>query len=194
MVKSGDVLEHPVTREKIVFRKTARDTNGALFQADVYFQPGAFVAAEHIHPLQEERFEVISGTLRGRVAGKELSGNPGEKFVVPAGTPHAWWNSGDDELHFVAEVRPALRTDTFFETFFGLAQDGKVSPKTGLPNLLQLAVMMHAYRNEIILARPPRLMQALLFGLLASIGRLLGYKAEYPYPHPRQAQAQPQTT
>lgn len=194
MVKPGDVLEHPVTREKVVFRKTARDTDGALFKADAYFQPGAFVAAEHIHPLQEERFEVISGTLRGRVAGKELSGNPGEKFVVPAGTPHTWWNSGDDELHFVVEVRPALRTDSFFETFFGLAQDGKVSPKTGLPNLLRLAMMMHAYRNEIILARPPRLVQALLFGLLASIGRLLGYKAEYPYPHPRQAQAQPQTT
>lgn len=192
MVKSGDVLEHPVTREKIVFRKTARDTNGALFQADAYFQPGAFVAAEHIHPLQEERFEVVSGTLRGRVAGEELAGNPGDKFVVPAGTPHVWWNSGDDELHFVAEVRPALRTDAFFETFFGLAQDGKVSTKTGLPNLLQLAVMMHEYRNEIILARPPRPVQALLFGLLAYIGRLLGYEAEHPYPHARQAQVPPQ--
>ncbi|HET7479620.1 MAG TPA: hypothetical protein VFJ72_08920, partial [Rubrobacteraceae bacterium] len=71
--------------------------------------------------------------------------------------------------------------------------DGKVSPKTGLPNLLRLGVMMHAYRNEIILARPPRLVQTLLFGSLASIGRLLGYKAEYPYPHPRQAEAKPQT-
>ncbi len=68
MVKSGDVLEHPVTREKVVFRKTAADTGGELCLADVYFQPGAFVAAEHIHPLQEERFEVIAGTLRGRVA------------------------------------------------------------------------------------------------------------------------------
>lgn len=193
MVESGDVLEHPVTRERIVFRKTGRDTNGALFRADAYFQSGAFVAAEHIHPLQEERFEVISGTLRGRVAGKELSGNPGDKFVVPAGTPHTWWNSGDDELHFVAEVRPALRTDAFFETFFGLAQDGKVSRKTGLPNPLRLAMMMHAFRKEIILARPPRRVQAVLFGLLASIGRLLGYEAEYPYPNPRQAQARLQT-
>ena len=45
MIKSGDVLEHPVTREKIVFRKTARDTGGELLQADMYLQPGAFVAA-----------------------------------------------------------------------------------------------------------------------------------------------------
>jgi hypothetical protein len=50
-----------------------------------------------------------------------------------------------------------------------------------LPNLLQLAVLLRAYRNELILARPPPLVQTVLFGLLASIGRLLGYKAEYSY-------------
>jgi len=194
MARSGDVLEHPITREKIVVRKTSHDTNGELYQGDVYFQPKGFVAAEHIHPLQEEQFEVVSGELRGRVAGKESMLGPGEKLVVPAGTPHVWWNSGDDELHVLVEVRPALRTENFFETFFGLAQDGKVSPKTGLPNLLQMALMMRAFRNEIILARPPRPVQTLLFGLFAILGRLLGYKAEHPYPHSRQAKAQPQVT
>jgi quercetin dioxygenase-like cupin family protein len=190
MVASGDVLEHPVTREKIVFRKTARDTGGELMQMEAYFQPGAFVAAEHIHPLQEERFEVISGTLRGRVAGKELSSGPGQIIVVPKGTPHVWWNSGDDELRVLVEVRPALRIENFFETFFGLAQDGKVDRKTGLPNPFQLALMMRTYRNELVLARPPQLVQTLLFGMLAPFGRLLGYKGEYPYPQSRQARTQ----
>ena len=192
MAKSGDVLEHPVTREKIVVRKAARDTNGELFEVDIYLQPGGFVAAEHIHPLQDEHFEVISGTLRGRVGGKEFAASPGEKFVAHAGTPHVWWNSGDDELHVLAEVRPALRFENFFETFFGLAQEGKVNPKTGLPNLLQMAVMMRAFRNELVLARPPRIAQTLLFGLLAPIGRLLGYKEEHPYPHRRQVQPKPE--
>ena len=190
MGKAGDVLEHPVTGEKIVFRKTARDTSGALLQADLYLQPGAFVAAEHIHPQQEERFQVIAGTLRGRVAGKELASGPGEIVVVPKGTPHVWWNSGDNELHVLVEVRPALRLETFFETFFGLAQDGKVNPKTGLPNPFQLALVMRTYRNELVLARPPQLVQTLLFGALAPIGRLLGYKDEYPYPSSAPAKAQ----
>jgi len=190
MLKSVDVLEHPITREKIVVRKTSRDTRGELFQADIYVQPGGFVAAEHIHPMQEEFFEVISGTLRGRASGKEFSGGPGEKIVVSAGTPHVWWNSGDVELHVLVDVRPALKIESFFETFFGLAQDGKVSPKTGLPNPLQMALIMRAYRNELILARPPRLVQTVLFGLLAPIGRLIGYKAEYAYPHSKQAQTQ----
>jgi quercetin dioxygenase-like cupin family protein len=194
MVTSGDVLEHPVTREKIIVRTTARDTGGELYQMDIYVQPRGFVAAEHVHPLQEERFEVISGTLRRRVAGTELTSGPGEKFVVPKGTPHVWWNSGDEELHVLVEVRPALRIESFFETFFGLAQDGKVNPKTGLPNLLQMALTLRAYQNELVLARPPRLVQTLLFGLLAPIGRMLGYKAEYPYPRSGQRQAPSQAT
>ncbi|MFN8497496.1 MAG: cupin domain-containing protein [Anaerolineae bacterium] len=190
MVKPGDVLEHPITRERIVFRKTAHDTGGELLQADFYLPPGGFVAAEHIHPQQEERFEVISGTLRGRIAGKELAGGPGETVVVSAGTPHVWWNSGDAEMHVLVEVRPALRIESFFETFFGLAQDGKVNRKTGLPNPWQLAVTLQAFRSELILAQPPRLVQALLFGLLAPIGSLLGYQAEYPYPHTGQVAPQ----
>ena len=43
--------------------KTARDTGGELFQMELTMQPGGFVAGEHIHPLQDERFEVISGSL-----------------------------------------------------------------------------------------------------------------------------------
>ena len=194
MLKSGDVLEHPVTKERIVIRKTSRDTGGELFQADIYVQAGGFVAAEHIHPKQDEFFEVISGTLRGRASGKEFTGGPGEKIVVHAGTPHIWWNSGDVELHVLAEVRPALKIETFFETFFGLAQDGKVSPKTGLPNLLQMALTLRAFRNELTLARPPQPVQTAVFGLLAPIGRLVGYKGEYAYPHAKRAQTQPQTT
>jgi quercetin dioxygenase-like cupin family protein len=192
MLNSGDIIEHPITRERIVFRKSSRDTGGAFLQADFYLQPGGFVAVEHIHPLQEERFEVVSGTLSGSFSGKEQAIGAGEIIVVPPGTPHVWWNSGDSETHVLVELRPALKTETFFETFFGLAQNGKVSPRTGLPNPLQMAVLMRAYRNELILARPPRPMQAVLFGLLAPIGRLLGYKAEHAYPHAKQAQTQPQ--
>lgn len=190
MVNSGDVLKHPVTQEKMVINKTARDTNGKLFQAELYLPPGGFVAAAHIHPRQEERFEIIAGTLRGRIAGKELTRKAGENLIVPAGMPHVWWNAGDDELHVLGEVRPALRTESFFESFFGLAQDGQVHPKTGLPNLLQMAVLLRAYRHEIILAQPPQVVQTLLFGALAPIGRVFRYKAEYPYPHLRQAKGQ----
>ena len=37
------------------------------------------------------------------------------------------------------ELRPALDTETFFETFFGLGRDGKTNAR-GIPGLLQIAV------------------------------------------------------
>ena len=123
------------------------------------------------------------------MAGKELAGVRGETVVVPPGTPHRWWNSGDEDLHVRVEVRPALTLEGWFETYFGLAQDGKVSAKTGLPNIFQLAVMMREYQDVLILACPPRPVQTLLFGSLAADGRVLGYKADYPYPYSRPAHA-----
>ncbi len=49
--------------------------------------------------------------------------------------------------------------------------------------------MMRAYQDVLILARPPRPVQTVLFGSLATMGKVLGYKADYPYPSARQAQA-----
>ncbi len=51
---------------------------------------------------------------------------------IPKGGRRVWRNGGEDELHFLVGFRPALRTEAFIKTFFGLAKDGK----TGLPNLL----------------------------------------------------------
>jgi len=36
-------------------------------------EPHGFVAAAHVHPNQEERFEIVAGTLGLRVGGEERS-------------------------------------------------------------------------------------------------------------------------
>lgn len=38
--------------------------------------------------------------------------------------------------------------ETWFETYFGLARDGRVSMKTGLPSFLQFALLLNEYRDE----------------------------------------------
>jgi quercetin dioxygenase-like cupin family protein len=187
MAKSGDVVDNPVTRERMVWRKVARDGAGDLLQADLTVGPGGFAAAEHVHPKQEERFEVLAGTLQLRLDGKEKTMRAGDVAVVPTGRPHVWWNGGDEELHVLLDLRPALRTEMFFETLFGLAKDGKTNRK-GLPNPLQLAVLAREYQDELHLARPPLGVQKVLFSPLAMLGRLLGYRGYYP-----QYSAQPLT-
>jgi len=180
MVKAGDTIESPLAGSRIVFLKTARDTNDELLQLDFFIKGGGRVPFEHVHPYQEERFEILSGTARFRVRGQESDAGAGQTVVVPAGTPHVWGNPGEEEVHAILEFRPALKLETWFETFFGLQRDGKVDPKKGRPNLLQWAVISREYEGEIYLARPSLLVQRVMYGLLAPIGKLLGYKARYP--------------
>lgn len=146
-------LIHPVTGERIVFRKRSRDTGGELFEMTLYLAPRGFIAAPHVHPNQEERFVIAGAPVTFKVAGKERLYQPGEVAVVPAGTPHVWWNAGTEEAATLVQFRPALDTETFFETFFGLAADGKVG-KNGLPNPLQMMVLARAYNREMQLPPP----------------------------------------
>jgi mannose-6-phosphate isomerase-like protein (cupin superfamily) len=179
MARSGDVLEHPVTGERVVWLKVARDTDGRLLEADLFAPPGGHPAATHVHPHQEERFRIVHGTVRLRLDGKERVLGPGETAVVPPGRAHTWANVGDDQACLRVEIAPALRTEMFFETFFGLAKDGRTNDK-GLPNLLSMAVLMREFDAEMQLARPPAVVQRALFIPLALIGRTLGYRGWYP--------------
>jgi mannose-6-phosphate isomerase-like protein (cupin superfamily) len=180
MAKAGDTIESPPTGARIRFLKTARDTNGELLQIDDVMQGGGRVAIEHVHPYIEERFEVLSGSARLSIRGQQRDVGAEETVVVPAGTPHVWGNPHEDEVHLILEFRPALRMEEWFETFFGLQKDGKVNPNSGLPNPLQWAVISREYEDELYLTSPPLLVQRVRFGLLALIGKLLGYKARYP--------------
>jgi quercetin dioxygenase-like cupin family protein len=177
MARAGASVENPVTGERIVFVQTAETTNGELLQLDVFLRPHGFVATEHIHPRQEERFTVMAGTATFSINGNRQTLASGTTITVPAGTPHLWWNGGDDQLHVRAEFRLALNTERFFETFFGLGRDGQTNAQ-GMPRFLQLAVLVPEY--DLYLAQPPLVLQKLLFGALAPIGRLCGYKAWYP--------------
>lgn len=49
---------------------------------------------------------------------------------------------------------------------WGLAEDGKTDDK-GMPSLLQMVAIGREFDDVIRFAKPPRLVQKLLFGLLA---------------------------
>lgn len=182
MARAGDELVNPVTGLRTVFRQTARETTGELLQVEWIGEPGWTTGPDHLHPRQEERFEVLAGRLGSRVGGVERVLTAGDAIVAPAGAPHAVWNaSGDERVRTLVEFWPALRTEIAFETLAALARDGKTT-EAGVPkNPLRLAVLAHHHRDEFLLARPPLPDQRAIVGVLAAIGRLLGYPTSYPY-------------
>jgi quercetin dioxygenase-like cupin family protein len=178
MIRTGQTIENPVTGERLVFRRTAADTKGELVIVETFVQPHGFVAAAHVHPSQEERFEVLRGTVGFRIGRDEIVAGPGQRITVPAGTAHRFWNAGEEEAHFVCEIRPALRFEQLIETMFGLASVGKTNRK-GMPNPLRLAVIADAHFDTVRLPFPPAFLQRVGLALGAPAGRLLGYEATY---------------
>jgi len=187
MIQIGDTIENPVTGERLVFRKTSRETGGQAVVIETFVQPNGFVAAAHVHPSQEERFEVLRGSVGFKVGRKKLVAGPGQRVTVPAGTPHKFWNAGEEEAHFVCEVRPALQFESLLETMFALAADGKTNRK-GMPNPLRLAVIANAHFDTVQLPFPPALLQRIALAMGSPLGRLVGYGSTYA-PAPAEAPA-----
>jgi len=120
----------------------------------------------------------LKGTVGFKLDGQELMGRPGDRILVPAGTSHKFWNAGEDEAHFVCEIRPALQFEELIETMFALANDGKTNRK-GMPNLLRLAVIANAHFDTVQLPFPPAWLQKAGLALGAPVGRLAGYTPSY---------------
>jgi quercetin dioxygenase-like cupin family protein len=181
MVRVGDVIENPVTGETMTFLLTGQESAGEVSRIDMRVRPGGFVAGEHLHPEQEERFQITSGEITLRTGGKERRYTAGDLITIPAGAPHVWWNSGSADLRVRLEFRPAGRFAEFITTFFALAQGGRTNQR-GIPtNPLQLALTFAEYANVIRGTRPPWAIQRMLFALLNPIGRMLGYRPDVPY-------------
>ena len=170
-------IENPATGERIEFRS---ETDAAL-RFDYFLQPGGYAMgrADHVHPRQEERIEVVSGRLGVRIDGDEWTATPGTRFALLPGTPHTVWNDASNEVHVVIELGPALDSRALFETMYGLARDGE-TVRWGLPGPLQLAVVTDEFREEFAFGAVPRPLQRALAAGLAPVGRLAGYRARYP--------------
>lgn len=179
MSRAGDVIENPVTGERVVVRLGTEETGGKLLVVDAYVRPGGAVTGEHVHPIIEETFTVLSGRVGFKLDGRESIAKSGERLHVPAGMAHDWWNAGEDEARIAVEISPGARFEEMAANLFGLARDGKTNSK-GMPNLLQAAIFAKEFEDVLYFTRPPRAVQKALFGILAPIARLLGYRGSYP--------------
>lgn len=178
-MRAGEIYENRVQGDRFVVREGGDDTGGERLVADLYIKPGGAVAAKHVHAYTTERFEVLSGTVRFHVDGREELARPGQQVEVPPGIVHDWWNVGDDEAHVLADIRPAERFELMVQNLYGLANDGRTNAR-GVPRLLPLALFVREFRREAEFVRPPRIVQRVLFTLVSPLARARGYRAINP--------------
>jgi quercetin dioxygenase-like cupin family protein len=87
--RSDQEIHNPRTGQHMRFRQTPEETDGALLRVESVNPPTGVAEPEHVHPHQESRAEVITGSLRFVVEGEERRLGPGDAITIPAGTPHS---------------------------------------------------------------------------------------------------------
>ena len=95
MAYTGQIIQNPVSGERITFLQTAADTDGELLEFELELAADGHVPGAHVHPEQEERFHVLEGTMKFRLGMRTIVAEAGESVVVPAGRVHKFANGGD---------------------------------------------------------------------------------------------------
>src|ERR687896_1194659 len=94
MIRQGDTIENPITGERVTFLTTSAETDGELVVIDAAVAPGGFVAAEHLHPYQSERFEILEGEVEFKLGKEVVTAGSGDVVMVESGTSHQFRNLG----------------------------------------------------------------------------------------------------
>ena len=121
---------------------------------------GATPPPMHVHPHQEERITVVSGSVRSRSGAADRVLSPGDTVVSPPGEPHTVGPAGNEDVEMVVELRPALAYEQFIERSFALDRAGHVNAK-GRGNPLRMATA-RPHEAEFFVPRVPIALQRAL--------------------------------
>src|SRR5262249_43058891 len=154
--------------EVLTFLGVSRGLEGERALAEGIAQPGAG-APMHVHHLQEEAVQVVSGRLGHQSPGGQAQfAEPGELVVWPAGTPHKWWNAGDSVLRTTGWCSPAGNIEFFLGSLFEATKANGSGP-----SIFDAAYLLTRYRSEYDMLEIPPFMRRFGLPLVYQIGRVL---------------------
>ncbi|HEY7593380.1 MAG TPA: cupin domain-containing protein [Actinophytocola sp.] len=159
----SDGTYHLSARQTVVVRRSGADTDGEVLEVEATWTGGGDLPPTHLHPSQDEHFEVTEGELRVLLDGTERRVAAGEVLDIPRGTAHAM-TATDKGARAVWQTRPALRTEQFFAAMDEAHQRGG--------SIADLVPVARAHRAEVRFTSPPPWLQVPLFATLAVLGKL----------------------
>jgi len=181
MAQTNKIIENPVIGDKMQFLTTAQESNGEMLKFKVWFKTGAQGPPYHMHPVQTEIFEVLSGTAQFTLDGKQQKLTTGQSITVHPNAKHKFCNAGDNELVMAVELKPALKSEFFLETFYSLAKKGMTDKKSVPNNFLHWMTILNEYYGEQFIVGPPIFLQKFMARVFGLFGKLLGYKGFVAY-------------
>jgi quercetin dioxygenase-like cupin family protein len=164
----------PTVHDPIHNASYAFEREGANLWVHCWLGPGAHLP-EHFHPMLEERWEMLEGTIQLRLNGhwRWLTVPDGPVRVAPE-VPHELRNSGGQPARARAEVLPAGQLEEFLTDSAQAAREGVFTAR-GLPtsprNAAWIAAFAQRHRHETVMTSPPPALQRVVLPLLAHFAR-----------------------
>lgn len=118
--ETAGMLNDPLTGQHLQFMRTGKQTGGQLLEVEVLLDPGARVP-RHLHLRQDERVEVLEGSVSIQLGQQQRQLTEGESIQVPRRTLHRVRNSHDGRTRFLLQVRPARRMEAAMRAIFTVA-------------------------------------------------------------------------
>ena len=178
MAYSSKLIRNTKTGQDIRFLQTAKDTGGQFLEVESTFAPHSIAPVAHYHPEQEEDFTILEGELTVRIGAHTKLYTKGETFKVPRNTVHAMWNASAAPTVVNWKVQPALHSEYLLEAAIGLANESKTNAK-GMPGLLPSALLLQHFSGVYRLAKPPYIIQCIVFAILTPFAYLAGHRPVY---------------
>jgi quercetin dioxygenase-like cupin family protein len=140
-----------------------------LLEVEAEYGPSGKPPPPHLHPAQDEHFEVLAGELTARLdGGPEQKLHAGETIDIPRGTKHQMWNAAAAEARVRWETKPAGRTEDWFKAVDGLVRDAGGKQ----PSPLAFAPLLEEYGDVFRLAVGPDALVRPATKVLGALGRL----------------------
>ena len=167
--------------EKIIFHSLQQEPDGDRVIVENFVTPG-HGPIMHTHFLQDESLTVVKGKIGYQVMGQEKQyANEGETITFKRGTPHRFWNAGDDILNCKGWIKPA-NTIVFFLSALYDAQkkSGNIQPEK-----FDAAYLTTRYSKEYDIPEIPAFVKKTIMPITCIVGRMLGkYKKFEDAPEP----------
>lgn len=190
MIQAGFHTTDPFTKTKTTLIEGAEETGGKGWMLEVHCPedaPAHILA--HVHLTWQETFEIVQGSAKYMLDGKEHTAEAGDVIEMPAGLKHVHpWNNGSGTMIYrqknnFGSVNPEAVEDVIgvFATINGLAEEGKIGAK-GLPkNPLQFAATLRTLvKHQGYDAAVPIPVQRAVSATLGRLAESLGYSGVYP--------------
>lgn len=139
------------------------------------YAPGGSPPPAHLHPVQTEHFEILSGAVHVEVDGRRRQLSTGEQLDILPSTTHKMWNPSGEAARARWETRPAGRSEQWFRGLGALQGTNWVN-RDGQPKPLAFAALASKYEDSFRLAGPQWLIRPALVAASA-IARLRGFRA-----------------